>query len=564
MALAPLPDTVEAFNGQDWDAVAPYYDELLARPLSPETVEAWLRDWSHLEALLSDTYTRLHIAYDLDTADAEKEAAAERFITEIYPKVLVAQQALKEKLVAGGYDLPEHEVLLRDIRNEVEIYREENVPLLSQVQQLSMQYQKIMGAMTVEFDGEERTIPQMRPYLLKTDRGVREAAWRAMRRRQMADREQLHDLFDQMLKLRHQIAQNAGFENYRDYMFRSMGRFDYTPDDCKAFHAAIEDAVVPAVQRRLEHRRRQMGLEALRPWDLSVDPLGREPLHPFDDVETLIQKTRNIFAQVDGTLAEYFRTMAEEHLLELDSRKGKAPGGYCTRLYMTGRAFIFMNAAGMHSDVQTLLHESGHSFHDFEMSHLPLIWEQNVPSEIAEVASMSMELLTAPYLSEFYDDVEVARARAEHLEGTLSFLPYMAVVDAFQHWIYENPDHDRRERDAKWLELNERFLPGVDWSGLEEERASYWQRQLHIYEVPFYYIEYGIAQIGAWQVWRNSLNDPARALADYRAALALGYTRPLPELFQRAGASFAFGDKALLADLVALVEQQLAELEGEA
>ncbi len=564
MTLAPLPDTVEAFNGQEWDAIAPYYEELASRPLAPDTVEAWLRDWSKLEALLSDTYTRLQVAYHLDTASEQKQAAAERFLTEIYPRTLMAQQPLKEKLIASGYQSPEHAVLLRRFRNDVELYREENVPLLARLEQLSLRYQKIMGAMTVHFDGEERTIQQLFPYLLKTDRRVRESAWRAGRERQMADRAALHDLFDEMVGLRHQVARNAGFANYRDYMFRYMGRFDYTPEDCKAFHAAIEKVVVPAAQRRLERRRQLMGLAALRPWDLAVDPLGREPLRPFTEVGILIDKTHAIFERVDRTLAGYFDTMARERLLELESRKGKAPGGYCTQYYMTGRTFIFMNAVGVHDDVQTLLHESGHAFHGFEMAHLPLIWEQQIPMEMAEVASMSMELLAAPYLSEYYDDGELARARIEHLEGTISFLPYMAVVDAFQHWMYENPEHDRRQRDAKWLELTSRFMPGVDWSGLEEERASYWQRQLHIYEVPFYYVEYGIAQVGAWQVWRNSLVDPAKALQDYRAALSLGYTRPLPELYERAGAALALGNEVLLGELIALVEEQLTQLEGEA
>ncbi len=379
----------------------------------------------------------------------------------------------------------------------------------------------------------------------------------------MQDREQLDDIFDKMLKLRHQIALNAGFANYRDYMFRSMGRFDYTPDDCKAFHTAIEQVVVPAVQRRQLRRREQMGLQMLRPWDTAVDPLGREPLQPFDEIGTLIARTDRIFEKIDATLSGYYKTMAGENLLELGSRKGKAPGGYSTTLQMRKRAFIFMNAVGTHGDVNTLLHEAGHAFHTFEMSHLPLIWDKGVPMEIAEVASMAMELLAAPYIGEFYSDDETTRARIEHLEGTIAFLPYMAIVDAFQHWIYENPEHTRAERGMKWLELNERFLPGVDWEGLTEERASYWQRQLHIYEVPFYYVEYGIAQVGAWQVWRNSLADPAGALKAYRAALALGYTHSLPDLYETAGASFALGDVELLGDLVALIEAQLTDLEGE-
>ncbi|GAB4571104.1 MAG: M3 family oligoendopeptidase [Anaerolineae bacterium] len=562
MSLAPLPEIERVLEDLSWDTIAPHYEALLARDLATEPVAGWLADWSRLEEWLDDVYTTLHIAYDLNTADESKHAAAEKYLTEIYPQRLKAQQPLKQKLIASGYDAPEHEILLRSMRNDVALFREENVPLLAEVQHLAMEYQRIMGQMTVQFDGKEMTIQQLRPYLLQPDRAVREAAWRAGRERQMAEREALHDLFDRMLKLRHQIALNAGFANYRDYMFRSLGRFDYTPDDCKAFHAAIEAVVVPAVTRRHQHRQSLMGLESVRPWDTAVDPLGREALKPFDEVATLISKTANIFDRLDPVLAGYYDTMARERLLELESRVGKAPGGYSTAYHLRRRAFIFMNAVGTHDDVQTLLHEAGHSFHTFEMSGLPLVWQRDIPMEIAEVASMAMELLAAPYLGEFYSDEEIARARVEHLEGTLAFLPYMAVVDAFQHWIYENPEHTHEERDAAWRDLMLRFTPGVDWSGLEEELGSYWQRQLHIFQVPFYYVEYGIAQVGAWQVWRNSLQQPARALAQYRAALALGYTRPLPELYQAAGARMALGDQSLLAELVALIEEQLETLEG--
>lgn len=563
MPVNPLPDSVEEFDGLNWNAIQPYIDDLLARELTPDNTVQWLRDWSKLNALLADTYTTLHIAYDLDTTDDAKKAAAEKYIAEIYPRSLMADHQLKQKLVASGYDAPEHAVMLRSIRSEIEIFRDENVPLLSEVRQLSLEYQKIMGGMTVEFDGKERTIQQLYPYQLKTDRAIRQAAWRAARARQMQARQELHDLFDKMLALRHQIALNAGFENFRDYTFHSMGRFDYTPDDCKAFHAAIEQAVVPVVEKRLSRRRMQMGLDSLRPWDTAVDPLGRDPIYPFEKVETLVKKSQAIFEQLDPTLAGYFATMADENLLELESRKGKAPGGYSTTFNMRQRAFIFMNVVGTASDVRTLLHEAGHSFHTFEMASLPLIWDRDIPMEIAEVASMAMELLAGPYLGEFFSDDELVRARVDHLEGTVSFLPYMAVVDAFQHWLYENPEHSHEERDAQWMALMERFMPGVEWDGLEDERASYWQRQLHIFEVPFYYVEYGIAQVGAWQVWRNSLQDAQAALEDYRAALALGYTRPLPELYETAGAQFALGNGRLLNELMTLIETQLADWEGE-
>ena len=567
MANLTLPNSPEAFAEATWDDILPYYAELAARPLDTANVEGWLRDWARLEEMVAETSAIAYVAYSTDTASAAKEAAQVRFSSEIEPQMHEQHVGLSKRLLDIGYAQAELETLLRSFRNQLEIFREENVPLVGEEERLNTQYNKITGGMTVRWEGEEIPLPRLQPYLLNPDRAMRERAWRLSAQPYMDQHNALADIFDQQYALRQQMAKNAGFANYRDYTFRAKDRFDYTPADCEQFHAAVEQNVVPAVARRFEQRRQQMGLDALRPWDTAVDPEGRPPLNPFDDVGMLITQAETIFDRVDPKLGDYFSTMANERLLDLDSRKGKAPGGYCIDYPYRGRPFIFMNAVGVNGDVETLLHEAGHAFHVFEAHHIPLYWQRQPGAEMAEVASMSMELLTAPYLARdnggYYSEADARRARVEHLEGILQTLPHVAAVDAFQHWLYTSGDgHDRDARDAAWLRIRDRFEQGVDWSGLERERVARWYRQLHIFLYPFYYIEYGIAQLGALQVWRNSLADHAAALAAYRRALALGATKPLPQLFAAAGATLAF-DAETMGGLVALIETQLAALEVE-
>ncbi len=567
MANLTLPNSPEAFAEATWDDILPYYAELAARPLDTANVEGWLRDWARLEEMVAETSAIAYVAYSTDTASAAKEAAQVRFSSEIEPQMHEQHVGLSKRLLDIGYAQAELETLLRSFRNQLEIFREENVPLVGEEERLNTQYNKITGGMTVRWEGEEIPLPRLQPYLLNPDRAMRERAWRLSAQPYMDQHNALADIFDQQYALRQQMAKNAGFANYRDYTFRAKDRFDYTPADCEQFHAAVEQNVVPAVARRFEQRRQQMGLDALRPWDTAVDPEGRPPLNPFDDVGMLITQAETIFDRVDPKLGDYFSTMANERLLDLDSRKGKAPGGYCIDYPYRGRPFIFMNAVGVNGDVETLLHEAGHAFHVFEAHHIPLYWQRQPGAEMAEVASMSMELLTAPYLARdnggYYSEADACRARVEHLEGILQTLPHVAAVDAFQHWLYTSGDgHDRDARDAAWLRIRDRFEQGVDWSGLERERVARWYRQLHIFLYPFYYIEYGIAQLGALQVWRNSLADHAAALAAYRRALALGATKPLPQLFAAAGATLAF-DAETMGGLVALIETQLAALEVE-
>ncbi len=566
MTVSALPSSPDAFTKAAWDEVAPYYDELAERPLEPGAMEAWLRDWSTLEELLTEAAALAMIGYTIDTGNAEKEADHLRFSTEILPRAEEKSVALARRLVASGYSRPDLVTTIQRFRTSIEIFREANVPLFAEVEQHCATYQRITGSMTAEWEGELRPLPQLLPFLKSPDRAIRERAWRAGTAPYLGQRDAMASLFDTMYRLRQQAARNAGFANFRDYVFPAKFRFDYTPADCERFHDAVERTVVPAVERLLGQRRRRLGLDRLRPWDLQVDPYRDQPLRPFRTADELVAKARDAFARVSPELGAEFQTMIDCGLLDLESRKGKAPGGYCETLQHRGRPFIFMNAVGLVDDVNTLLHEAGHAFHAFASHPQPFIWQRHTGSEAAELASMSMELLAAPHLTGpggFFTPDEARSAAIEHLEDILIALAHIASIDAFQHWIYTSGQGDDAEaRDQAWLRIRARFERGVDWSGLDAERIARWYRQLHVFLYPFYYIEYGIAQLGALQVWRNSLHDPASAVARYRDALALGATRPLPEIYATAGARLSF-DTGLMEELVAPVEERIEALRAE-
>lgn len=568
MTFPPLPDTIDAVDVQRWETFQPYYDDLRERDLNATTVEQWLQDWSALSALIEEARAWIYIEKARDTADPEKEQAFLNLVNDVYPEVLVAEQDLKQRFLSLDAPPEELSLMWRHMRNEAELFREENVPLLTTLEKLGNEYDKITGALEAAWDGKTKNLSQLEALLRDKDRAVRERAWRLMMDLWLSRRQQLDAVYAEMLQLREQVAANAGLPDYRAYAFRSFARFDYTPEDCFTFHEAIAEVVVPAARRILEKRRQRLGVARLCPWDGIVEPGQRPPLQPYAEVAELIGRTSAIFRQVDPELGQQFQLLADESLLDLETRTGKALGGFCASLPLRKRPFIFMNGSGTHEDMQTLLHESGHAFHAFAAMQLPLFWQgERLPMEFAEVASMSMELLAGPYLRAdrggFYSEAEAARARIEHLEGVLLFFPYMAVVDAFQHWVYTHPRVavDAAACDATWDELWQRFMPVIDWEGLEEERKTGWHRKIHIFQIPFYYVEYGMAQVGALQVWRNSLEDAEGALAAYRQALSLGGTRPLPELFATAGAEFRF-DAELLGELVALVEETITALEA--
>ena len=558
-----FPASPDQLHSMPWEALRDWYQALAAVPLSATNSEEWLAAWSRLESLISEAASAAMIGYTCDTTDPAKEKTHLRFAAEVLPKAEEQSVGLARKLVESGLQPPGMETVMARFRTAIELFREANVPLFSDLEELGSGYQKITGAMTARWDGRSVPLPQLAPFLQSADRAVRERAYRATVAPYVAARDELANLFNRMRAQRQQVARNAGFANYRDYIFPAKFRFDYTPDDCRRFHDAVEATVVPAVVRNLEERRARLGVDRLRPWDLAVNPYRLEADRPFEGADQLIDGAARIFADLDAGFASEFRVMMDEGLLDLESRHGKAPGGYCDTLHVRGRPFIFMNASGVVDDVMTLLHEAGHAFHAFASHRLPLIWQRHPGSESAELASMSMELLAGGRLGRpigYLGEVDARRALLDRLEDLVATLGHIASIDAFQHWIYvDDAGADPEARDAAWLDIRGRFEPAVDWEGLEAERVGRWYRQLHVFLYPFYYIEYGIAQLGALQVWRNSLADPVAAVAAYRDFLALGATRPLPELYRTAGARLVF-DPAGMAELVQLVEEQTARL----
>jgi oligoendopeptidase F len=549
-----------------WSQIGSVADELVERPISAATVESWLMDWSDLSRTVSEAYQRRYVASTVDTTDSLAHEQYTAYLDHIHPQWQAVEQKLKEKLIASGLQPKGMEIPLRNMRAEAALYREENLSLLSEDLKLGIEYDQIIGDQAVTWEGQELTLTQLLPVFLEADRDKRERAWRLAAERRLKDRSALNDLWARFMKVRGQIAAFAGLPDFRAYKWQQLLRFDYTPQDCFSFHGAIEEVVVPAATRLYEKRRQKLGVQSLRPWDLDVDLYGQEPLRPYQANQELIYKTATIFNRVDPQLGEYYTIMRREGLLDLENHKGKAPGGYCTNYDLVRRPFIFMNGVGVHDDVMTLLHEGGHAFQVFETAYLPYHSQLQVTMEFAEVASMGMELLASPYISAdqggFYSQKDAARARLTHLEQIILFWPYMAVVDAFQHWAYENHAiaTDPANCEAKYVEIWQRFMPGIDWSGLEDSLLTRWHRQGHVYQVPFYYVEYGLAQLGAVQIWRNALTNQSKAVADYRKALALGGTAAIPQLFNTAGAKFAF-DAATLREAVTLIESTMHQLE---
>ncbi len=549
-----------------WENYEPYFNNLLTRPLTQETADLWLSDWSHLMRLAHEVYARISVATTVNTQDELAEKRFNHYIENVYPQLITAQNKLNAKLVEASVHIDGFEVPMAKIRADLELFREENLPLLTEESKLEREYDKIISQQSVVWEGEETTLPKLNTLQFNLDRQKRESAWRLGMARRLQDREDLNDLWQKFMGLRGQIAKNADMPDYIAYRWKLLKRFDYTPADSKTFQDAIEQVVVPAAKRIYARKQQQMALDSLRPWDTEVDASGIPPLKPFTSADELINKGLSVFNRVDPALGQMFQIMRDEALLDLDNRKDKAPGGYCTSYPLAKRPFIFMNAVGLHDDVQTLLHEGGHAFHAFAASNLPYAQQEDVPIEFCEVASMAMELLASPYLTTdaggFYTPQEAARARIEHLSGIIRFWPYMAVVDGFQHWVYANHEAatDPANCDAKWAELWDRFMQGIDYSGLEDIKATGWHRKLHIFQIPFYYIEYGLAQLGAVQVYANARRNQAEAVAQYRRALALGGTASLPALFEAAGARFAF-DVDTLGKAVELLENTIQQLQ---
>jgi len=513
-----------------------------------EALRNWIFDWSELASVLAEESARRYVAMTCDTASKPAAEAYEFFVSNIEPVILEETEKLQKKLIAHK-NLPDLEnefgCWFKAVRTDLELFREENIPLETQLNLEIQKYQKITGAMSVKYKGETKTMQQMAPYLQSPSREEREEAWKLLTERRLQDAESLDAAFDKLFSLRIQIAKNSSYENYLDYIFKAKHRFDYTPQDCKNFHQSIEEIILPLQKEILNRKAKKMNLLKLRPWDLSCDPYGRPALKPFKTGAELISKCQNLFSRLNPQWHEWYKILEDKNLIDADSRLGKAPGGYQIAFDEARVPFIFMNAAGTNQDVYTLLHESGHAFHQFAMAEQKLFAYRDIPSEFAEVASMSLELLGAEDLSDFYGKEDFCRSRIDALQDIISLFPWVATIDAFQHELYSLPKHTAKDRKEIWLALQTRFDTGVDWSGLEEARSYIWQKQLHLFEVPFYYVEYGIAQLGALQIYANAKKNNGIAVQNLIKAERLGSSKPLPELFGTAGIKFDFSPKTI-------------------
>ena len=559
----------ENFRIDSAESVVSLFNQLIERPINSVTeLENWLKDASELESHISEDMAWRYIRMTCDTKNKDHESKYLQFVQEIQPQLAPLEDQLNRKIADCSFtqelenesnpQSTAHQIYFRGVRKAIEIFREENIEIQSELSTLAQEYSSVQGSMSIEWNGEEITLQKASNFLLEPDRDLREKAWRKIQERRAVDTEKLEDIFDQMVAKRHQMALNAGIENYRDYMFAALGRYDYTAQDCKDFHKAIEEYVVPLTQKVTQKRKDQMKLEVLKPWDTSVDPLNRPALKPFSNGSDLLEKGIKNLDQLDPFFSQCLTTMKEKGLLDLDSRVGKAPGGYNYPLAETNMPFIFMNATGNLRDVETLVHEAGHAIHSFLMAPLPLNAFKNTPSEVAELASMSMELLSMEGWQHYFDSTEdLQRAKMEQIEGVINTLPWIATVDAFQHWIYENPNHTRAERMNSWNQIQERFGTGlVDYTELEFAKNNSWHRQLHIFEVPFYYIEYGIAQLGAIGIWKNYVEKSREeALQGYTNFMKLGYTQSIPEIYLAAGVRFDFSPQ-YVSSLMNFVESQ--------
>jgi oligoendopeptidase F len=554
------------FKISDWSSLEPFLKELLDRPInSKQDLEKWLNDSSEVEAVIGEDAAWRQIRMTCDTENKALEEAFTYFVMEIQPKIQPYADKLNRKLVDNPFT-PQltgeaYQVYLRNVKKNIELFREQNIPLQADIAVLAQHFGVISGKMSVQVQGREYTLQQASKFLENPDRSLREEVYRKINERRLQDKEQLNDLFNQLLAKRTEVAKNAGFDNYRDYKFVDLGRFDYTKEDCFQFQEAVKTGVLPLVDFIYDRKRQKLGLESLRPWDTDAEPAGIEPLHPFETGEELVNKTIECFRKMNPFFAECLIKMKAMGRLDLDSRKGKAPGGYNCPLPETGAPFIFMNAAGQMGDVTTMVHEGGHAIHSFLAHPLPLTAFKEYPMEIAEVASMTMELFSMDYWDVFFDNEEdLKRAKEHQLERVLTIFPWIATIDKFQHWIYENSTHTMEDRDENWRRiLNEYTSKAVDVTGLEEYRKYSWQRQLHLYEVPFYYIEYGIAQLGAIGLWKQFKENKGKAIDNYIHALKLGGTKTLPELYKAAGLKFSFAPD-YISELMLFVQQELEKI----
>ncbi len=546
--------------------VKPYFDDLKERPLTyQKEIWQWLLDRSELESILGEDLAWRYIKMNCNTADTALAERFNKFVTEIEPEISVVSNLLDKKFytdeILSKVDNTKLFTIIRELRKDIELFREENVPLEAKMQQMEQEYGIISSKMLIHYHNNEITLQQAANYLKDTNRKVREEVYTLINNRRLEDRDKLNHLLTDLISIRHKIALNAGFDNYRDFKFKSLSRFDYGVQECKEFHESIKETVKPLIDELHSKRKQKLGLDTLRPWDLDVDEDNRLPLKPFEKTEELIRKTTFVFRDLELEFGVYLNEMKNMGFLDLDSRKNKAPGGFNYPLHESNVPFIFMNATGNLRDVITMLHEGGHAVHAYLCANQELVNFKETPAEIAELASMSMELITMDYWDHFFDNPkDLNRAKRTHLEDVLTILPWVATIDKFQHYLYENSNHTIAERTKAWLDIaSELGSDVVDYSGFENFKENQWQKQLHIFEVPFYYIEYGFAQLGAIAVWKNFKENKKEAIKNFKAALAMGYTSPIPHVYKQAGIEFNFS-KEYIQELMDFVKQELAAL----
>jgi oligoendopeptidase F len=552
-------------NLNEWSALEPFYKDLAGRSLNElKDLKLWLIDLSELESVVSEHAGWLCIRMTCDTGDKLRTDAYTHFVENVNPNIEPYNDRLNKKLFSCDLvkELPEsYQLYLRQVENSIRIFREENIPIDAELAVKQQKFGEISGAMTIEVDGKTITLQQAFNYYKSPDRALRESVYRKVNDRRLVDRAKLDELFDQLISLRDKKSRNAGFENYRDYKFVELDRFDYNADDCIRFHESVRKACVPVLNEMHTSRKKTMKLDKLKPWDTEVDENGLPDMKPFTDGKDLMEKTIRCFSEIHPFFAEVVSTLRSMNYVDLDSRVGKAPGGYNYPLYESGVPFIFMNASGSLKDVTTMVHEGGHAIHSMLTRDLEFIGFKDIPSEVAELASMSMELISMEHWEHFFSDPEeLRRAKREQLEGVLETLPWIACVDSFQHWLYVNPKHSVQDRTDAWKNIFKSFSSSVvDWSENQAELESMWQKQLHLFEVPFYYIEYGMAQLGAIAVWRNYKLDREKAVAQYMDALSLGYTKSIPEVYEAAGIRFDFSEK-YITELIDFTRSELAKV----
>ena len=556
-----LPKTVVI---NSFDDLKPYFDDLLSRKINSVTaLQQWLTDRSELSEAVEEDMAWRYINTNCHTHNKDYQTAFSTFISDILPQIEPYENKLNKKLIDSPAinELPKdpYHILIRGIKKQIELFREENIPLLAEMRQLEQEYGSIVSKLTVSHNDEELTLQQAANFLHDTNRKIRQEFFVKINEKRLSVKDTLDELYTKLIRLRTQIAKNAGYDNYRDYKFDEMGRFDYTVNDCETFHTSVRNEVVPLVSAMLLQRKKKLGLDTLKPWDLDVDTSGKPPLHPYKDINDLIDNTITCFSKLDTEFGTFLKMMKEMGHLDLESRKNKAPGGFNYPLYKTGVPFIFGNFTNSLRDLETMVHEGGHAIHSFLTKDLPLVEFKEFPSEVAELASMSMELISMAHWNLFFPDKNnLQQAKQTQLESVLKVLPWIMTIDKFQHWIYTHPEHSVAERDEKWLAIYEEFHPAgtVDWTDFDREKANIWQKQLHLFEVPFYYIEYGFSQLGAIAVWKNFTENPKKAIEQYRKGLSLGYTKTIPEIYAAAGIKFDFSQE-YIHELMAFIHGQM-------